>query len=136
MENNENEKKSEKADLVFNTPNELKIKVTKFTGQTILDEDCCTSLNMVVKNDGQIQGNFLGAYNEELLKLLKRATKEYFKVLKKNLKSKPNDENISVESNEKNKSETDKKNADTHTKKVNKKQTQTKTKTAKETLRK
>lgn len=70
------------------TENELNYKVTnQTTNQTLIDENCCTLLTISLTNSGDVFTTFLGAYNEEILKLLKRTQKQYYKNLIKKLKA-------------------------------------------------
>jgi len=71
----------------YNTPNELNLKVTGVHNQVLIDEECCTSINIILRNDGQIQTSFLGAHNPEILHNLEKAMKAYFKGIKKTLKA-------------------------------------------------
>lgn len=68
-------------------PNELTVTVKKDNGETVVNEDCCTSIVVLLKNSGDIATSFLGAHNQNIIKCLDRATKRYFKILKKTLKS-------------------------------------------------
>ena len=68
-------------------PNELNVTVKKDNGETVVNEDCCTSIVVLLKNSGDIATSFLGAHNKNIIKCLDRATKRYFKILKKTLKS-------------------------------------------------
>jgi len=71
----------------YNTPNELNLKVTGVNNQVLINEECCTSINIILRNDGQIQTSFLGAHNPEILHNLEKAMKAYFKGIKKTLKA-------------------------------------------------
>jgi hypothetical protein len=68
-------------------PNELNVTVKKDNGETVVNEDCCTSIVVLLKNSGDIATSFLGVHNKNIIKCLDRATKRYFKILKKTLKS-------------------------------------------------
>ena len=72
----------------IDTANELNFKVTNTTNkQTLIDENCCTLLTISLTNSGDIFTPFLGAYNEDILKLLKHTQKQYYKNLIKKLRS-------------------------------------------------
>ena len=70
----------------FNTENDLRLAVTGENEEYLVDEKCCTCINVILKNDGQIMTSFLGAHNPEIVKVLEKAQKAYFKELKKTLK--------------------------------------------------
>ena len=72
----------------FNTENDLRLVVTGEKEEYLVDEKCCTCINIILKNDGQIMTSFLGAHNPEIVKTLEKAQKAYFKELKKTLKRK------------------------------------------------
>lgn len=72
----------------FNTDNDLRLVVTGENEEYLVDEKCCTCINIILKNDGQIMTSFLGAHNPEIVKTLEKAQKAYFKELKKTLKRK------------------------------------------------
>lgn len=76
----------------FNTENDLRLTIKADEKEILLDEVCCTSVNIILKNDGQIMTSFLGAHNPEIIKDLERTLKLYFKGIKKALKAKPHDE--------------------------------------------
>lgn len=70
----------------FNTPNDLNLKVTGVNNQELINEDCCTCINIILQNDGNIQTSFLGAHNPQIINCLEKAMKMYFKGIKKTLK--------------------------------------------------
>jgi len=74
--------------MKFETINELKLKVSGAKDQVLVEEDCCTCINILLKNDGQVMTSFLGAHNPEIIRLLEKAQKLYFKEIKKTLKAK------------------------------------------------
>ena len=51
-----------------------------------IDQECCTCLNILLTNDGEIATSFLGVHSEEIIHILKRAQKIYFKKLERELK--------------------------------------------------
>jgi hypothetical protein len=77
----------EKKSNVFKCPNDLNVTVKKDNGETVVNEDCCTSIVVLLKNSGDIATSFLGLHNKSIIKCLDRATKKYFKILKKTLKT-------------------------------------------------
>lgn len=72
----------------FETNNDLRLTIKAEEKEILVDEVCCTSVNIILKNDGQIMTSFLGAHNPEIMKNLERALKAYFKGMKKALKVK------------------------------------------------
>ena len=72
----------------FETNNDLRLTIKAEEKEILVDEVCCTSVNIILKNDGQIMTSFLGAHNPEIMKNLERALKAYFKGMKKALKAK------------------------------------------------
>jgi len=72
----------------INTENDLRLAITGENEEFLLDEKCCTCMNIILKNDGQIMTSFLGAHNPDIVKTLEKAQKAYFKELKKTLKKK------------------------------------------------
>lgn len=75
-------------ETLYQTENELKLTVKAQGKEVLVDEDCCTCVNIILKNDGQIMTSFLGAHNPEIVKQLERAQKAYYKEIKKTLKAK------------------------------------------------
>ena len=71
---------------VFDTENSIVVKISNAGAETLIDEDCCTCINIILKNDGRIATSFLGCHNKYILKELTKAQKKYFKSLKKTLK--------------------------------------------------
>lgn len=68
--------------------NDIHIKISNSEGYLIVDESCCTALNIILQKDGNLQTSFLGSYNNEILKVMSKSLKVYFKNLKKKLKYK------------------------------------------------
>ena len=87
-------------DKIFKCPNDLKVTVKKDGGEVVLDEECCTGMVILLKNDGNMATSFYGYHNEKLIKLLNKAQKKYFKGLKKRLKTESIDDNIEVKSDD------------------------------------
>lgn len=75
----------------FETENDLRLTIKAEEKEILVDEVCCTSVNIILKNDGQIMTSFLGAHNPEIIKNLEKALKLYFKGIKKTLKLKYNE---------------------------------------------
>lgn len=75
----------------FETENDLRLTIKAEEKEILVDEVCCTSVNIILKNDGQIMTSFLGAHNPEIIKNLERTLKLYFKGIKKTLKAKYNE---------------------------------------------
>ena len=78
---------AKKQDPIFKCPNDLKINVTKSNGEVVIDEECCTSVSVILKNSGEMATSFFGAYNSDVIKILEKAIKVYFKGVKKTLKN-------------------------------------------------
>ena len=76
--------------IKFQTENDLRL-IVKGGEEFLVDEPCCTSINIILKNDGQIMTSFLGAHNPEIVRCLEKAQKAYFKEIKKTLKKRYND---------------------------------------------
>lgn len=92
------EEKEVKDEKIFKTPNDLKINVTKSNGEVVIDEECCTMVSIILKNTGDIAASFFGAHNPEVVKILEKSLKGYFKGIKKELKNnyKTQEEEIKV----------------------------------------
>ena len=67
--------------------NDLRLSVKKYTGEYVIDEDCCTALTLILKNDGSIATSFMGTHNVLIVKTLEKSLKQYFKAIKKTLKA-------------------------------------------------
>ena len=76
-----------KEEIKFNTENDLNIAIIKDGKELLINEDCCTCINIMLKNDGQILTSFLGSHNPYIVSQLEQAQKYYFKSLKKALKA-------------------------------------------------
>lgn len=84
---------------MFKCPNDLRVSIKKDNGEMVLDESCCTNLSILVKNSGEMATSFLGAHSPELIRVLEKSLKKYFKTLKKTLKEeykKPSPDDIKV----------------------------------------
>lgn len=73
--------------LLFKCPNDIRLTVKKDNGEYIIDESCCTTISVIVKNTGEIATNFSGSHNPNLVKILGKAMKKYMRELKKKLKA-------------------------------------------------
>ena len=73
--------------LLFKCPNDMYLSIRKDSGEMIIDESCCTILSVMVKNTGEINTNFSGSHNPDLVKVLSKAMKKYLRELKKKLKA-------------------------------------------------
>jgi hypothetical protein len=76
----------EEKENVFKCPNDIKVTIIKDKGETVLDEECCTNLSILLKNTGDIATSFFGAHSPAMIKVLEKTMKKYFKSLKKTLK--------------------------------------------------
>ena len=90
----------EENETIIKSANDLKVTITKLNGERVVDEDCCTSIVLMLKNNGQIGTSFLGAHNPEILKALKKAVNQYLRVLKKQLKTAPSMDDVVVNKDE------------------------------------
>ena len=77
----------ENENKLFKCANELKVTIVQDNGEVILQEDCCTNLSILVKNNGEMATSFLGAHSPEMIRVLEKTLKQYFKTLKKTLKA-------------------------------------------------
>lgn len=73
-------------DAVFDTENDLNVAIIKNNKDLLLNENCCTCINIMLSNDGRILTSFLGCHNPYIVEQLEKAQKLYFKSLKKALK--------------------------------------------------
>ena len=71
---------------IFKTPNDMTVKVTKFNGEVVLEEECCTCVSIILKNSGDMATSFMGSHNPQLVRVLEKTLKQYFKSIKKELK--------------------------------------------------
>lgn len=75
----------------FKTLNDLNLQVKK-DDEVLVSEGCCTALTICLNNDGDVFTSFVGAYNPEIIKLLRKVQKTYYKKLIKRLKKENRDE--------------------------------------------
>ncbi len=73
-------------EAIFETENDLNVAIIKNNKDLLLNEDCCTCINIMLSNDGRILTSFLGCHNPYIVEQLEKAQKMYFKSLKKALK--------------------------------------------------
>lgn len=71
---------------IFDTENDLNVAVIRDNKELLVNQDCCTCINIMLLNDGRIHTSFLGSHNPYILQQLEKAQKLYFKGLKKALK--------------------------------------------------
>lgn len=71
----------------FKALNELDLKISN-QEKTLVEESCCTAITIALNNNGDVFTSFVGAYNPDIIKLLKKVQKTYFKGLVKKLKNK------------------------------------------------
>lgn len=74
-------------EIKFDAENDLNIAIIKNNTDLLLNENCCTCINIMLSNDGRILTSFLGCHNPYIVNQLEKAQKLYFKGLKKALKS-------------------------------------------------
>ena len=72
--------------IKFGVPNDINVVIQNKEKGVLLDDDCCTVINIMLTNEGKIATSFLGTHNPFIVSQLEKAQKEYFKVLKKTLK--------------------------------------------------
>ena len=70
----------------FKALNELNLKITN-NDKTLVDENCCTAITISLNNDGNVFTSFVGAYNPEIIKLLQKVQRRYYRNLIKKLKA-------------------------------------------------
>lgn len=70
----------------FKAHNELNIKITN-NDKTLVDENCCTAITISLNNEGNVFTSFVGAYNPEIIKLLQKVQRRYYRNLIKKLKA-------------------------------------------------
>ncbi len=73
-------------DFKLEIPNDINVKVSNEKNGVMLDENCCTCINIMLTNEGKIATSFLGSHNPYIVSQLEKAQKMYFKELKKALK--------------------------------------------------
>lgn len=73
-------------DFKLEIPNEINVKISNQKNGVMLDENCCTCINIMLTNDGKIATSFLGSHNPFIVSQLEKAQKVYFKELRKTLK--------------------------------------------------
>lgn len=73
-------------EAIFETDNDLNVAIIKNNKDLLLNENCCTCVNIMLSNDGRILTSFLGCHNPYIVEQLEKAQKMYFKSLKKALK--------------------------------------------------
>lgn len=73
----------------FKALNELELKIrNSSTKEDLINESCCTAITICLNNQGDCFTSFVGAYNPEIIKLLNKVQKTYYKNLIKKLKQK------------------------------------------------
>lgn len=70
----------------FKALNELNIKITN-NDKTLVDENCCTAITISLNNESNVFTSFVGAYNPEIIKLLQKVQRRYYRNLIKKLKA-------------------------------------------------
>ena len=66
--------------------NDIRVIIKSKKDGVLFDQECCTCINIILNNDGEVATSFLGVHNEYLIKQLEKVQKSYFKSLKKTLK--------------------------------------------------
>ena len=86
---------------IFKCPNHMNVTIKKDGGELVLDENCCTAMVILLKNDGNMATSFYGYHNEKLIRVMAKAQKKYFKSLKKRLKTESIEDNLEIKSHQK-----------------------------------
>ena len=84
-------------DIEFDCNNDLRLNIKKDTGEQVVDEDCCTVLSLMLKNNGELATSFLGAHNPQIVRVMDKTMRKYLKVLKSTLKQRYRDEQVPFE---------------------------------------
>lgn len=72
---------------LIDTDNHLHVEITDSkTKNKYVSQDCCTCINILLTNDGDIATSFLGVHNDDIIMILEKAQKLYFKKIKKEFK--------------------------------------------------
>ena len=79
----------------------MNVTIKKDGGELVLDENCCTAMVILLKNDGNMATSFYGYHNEKLIRVMAKAQKKYFKSLKKRLKTESIEDNLEIKSHQK-----------------------------------
>ena len=77
---------SKKQEPIIKCANDLKVNIKKSNGEVVIDEECCTAVSVLLKNSGELATSFFGAHNPEVVKILEKTLKMYFRAIKKALK--------------------------------------------------
>ena len=75
-------------EIITKNLNELNVVVTNYDNKELLNEHGTTLVSILLQDNGKIVTNFLGSYNDEILKTLEIVIKQYFKKVKIKLKKK------------------------------------------------
>ena len=65
---------------------DINVCIKQKSGQVLMNEDCCTVVNFVLKNNGDLASSFFGNHNLDIVKAIEKGYKIYFRKLKKELK--------------------------------------------------
>ena len=76
----------EKDHPTLGVDNDLRVVISSKEDGVLFDQICCTCINIILNDDGEIATSFMGVHNENILKQLTKAQKAYFKAIKKTLK--------------------------------------------------
>ena len=66
-------------EIITKNLNELNVVVTNYDNKELLNEHGTTLVSILLQDNGKIVTNFLGSYNDEILKTLEIVIKQYFK---------------------------------------------------------
>ena len=85
VENKETKKNTQKKPTL-GVENDLRVVISSKADGILFDQICCTCINIILNDDGEIATSFMGIHNENIIKELEKAQKVYFKAIKKTLK--------------------------------------------------
>ena len=90
MENIEKNAKKEEPNTndgkTLGVENDLRVVISSKEDGVVFDQICCTCINIILNDDGEIATSFMGVHNENIIKQLEKAMKAYYKAIKKTLR--------------------------------------------------
>ena len=82
----EKKQNNEEKKPTLGVENDLRVVISSKADGILFDQICCTCINIILNDDGEIATSFMGIHNENIIKELEHAQKAYFKAIKKTLK--------------------------------------------------
>lgn len=70
----------------LNCPNNIRVNIKKDGSQQLFDEDCCTVVSLVLRNNGELATSFYGALSPHILNTLETEQKKYFDQLRQQMR--------------------------------------------------